>query len=94
MFFFFFFRERLGPEGASRSAVKLLVITLLKEHCSKIKSSQVYFTTCLKVRRPKTATRSCGHPGQLHLLAILYSYRHKLSLVMEPPKKIKNNLKK
>ena len=51
--------------------------------------SQVYFTKCLKVLRQETAIRLCSHPGQLHLLAILYSYRHKLNLVMEPPKKIK-----
>ena len=33
------------------------------------KSSQVYFTTRLKVRRQETAIRPCGHPGQLHLSA-------------------------
>ena len=60
---------------------------------SKWSSSLVYFTTRLKVRRQETAIRRCGHPGQLHLSATLHSYRHKLNLVMEPPKKIKINKK-
>ena len=54
-----------------------------------VKSSQVCFTIRFKVDRQETAIRQCSHLGQLHLLAILYSYRHKLSLVMEPQKKIK-----
>ena len=31
------------------------------------KSSQVYFTIRLKVRRQETAIRPWGHSGQLHL---------------------------
>ena len=54
--------------------------------------SQVYFTIRLKVRRQETAIRPCGHLGQLHLLAILNSYRHKLKLVIEN-KKLKISLK-
>ena len=53
--------------------------------------SQVYFTIRLKVRRQETAIRPCGHLGQLHLLAILNSYRHKLKLVIEN-KKLKISL--
>ena len=59
--------------------------------CSGGKSSQVYFTTRLKVRRQETAIRPCGHLGQLHLLAIHNSYRHKLKLVIEI-KKLKISL--
>ena len=53
--------------------------------------SQVYFTIRLKVRRQETAIRPRGHLGQLHLLAILNSYRHQLYLVMEPPPQKKNS---
>ena len=55
-------------------------------------SSEVYFTISLKVRRQETAIRPCGHLGQLHLLAILNSYRHKLKLVIEH-KKFQNIIK-
>ena len=67
-------------------------------HCLKLnilvlqtKSSQVYFTISLKVRRQETAIRPCGHLGQLHLLAMLNSYRHKLKPVIEH-KKLKISL--
>ena len=53
-----------------------------------IQASQVYFTIRLKVRRQETAIRPCG---QLRLLAILNSYRHKLKLVIEI-KKLKISL--
>ena len=53
---------------------------------SLFKSSQVYFTTSLKVSRQETAIRPCGHQGELHLLAILNSYRRKLKLVIEHKK--------
>ena len=66
--------------------VFLWMTSLIKATNSKNKTSQVYFTTRLKVRRQETAIRPSGHLGQLHLLAILYSYMHKLNLVMEPPK--------
>ena len=49
-------------------------------------SIQVYFIIRLKVCRQDTAIRPCGHLSQLHLLAILNSYRHKLKLVIENKK--------
>ena len=53
------------------------------ESSQLVKSSQGYFTISLKVSRQETAIRPCGHLGQLHLLGILNSYRHKLKLVNE-----------
>ena len=73
-----------------RMAVLVLYIFAFSEATYQIwKSSQVYFTIRLKVRRQETAIGPCGHLGQLHLLAILNRYTHQLNLVMEPQKKKK-----
>ena len=78
--------ENLGTANFDQFISNDVTIKLYQVKC---KSSLFHHRLRLKVSRQETAIRPCGHLGQLHLLAILHSYRHKLKLVIET-KKIQN----
>ena len=51
------------PFGIGTIIINSLQIPVVR---FKVKSSQVYFTICLKVHRQETTIRPCDHLGQLH----------------------------